>query len=100
MQVKISSITPFTPEQLSIEVNFVDDYTVVLSKTYLLRIEQEIESLYPQFKEDINNLEAAKNKIQTQLPAIGETINLINVKSYSELKAEEAMLAQESPLEI
>lgn len=88
MQTKVTKITQYNPSTLQVEVDFLDGETVVLSKTYPLDVSQDISTLYPQFKEDLNNLEVGKQAIAS-LGDVSKEIDLTDVKSVSEIKAEQ-----------
>lgn len=87
MQTKVTGITQDSPQTLQVAVDFIDGENVVLSKTYLLQVDQDISTLYPQFKEDLNSLEAGKQAI-ANLGDVAKEIDLSDVKSTSEIQAE------------
>lgn len=88
MQTKITNVAQYNPSTLNVNVDFLDGETVVLSKTYPLQVDQDISTLYPQFKEDLNSCEAAKVKLAELQAGIDAPIDLSGVKSTSEIQAE------------
>lgn len=90
MEAKIKSITKYNPQTLTVAVDFLDGETIAYSKTYPLSVIEGIESLYPDFKEDINKLETRNTKFEELQSSVNVPIDLSAIKSRSEIQAEEA----------
>jgi Skp family chaperone for outer membrane proteins len=88
METKIVKVEQYNPSTLYVHVDFLDGETIILSKTYPLPVDENIETLYPQFKEDLNNCEAGKQKADALQAHIDTPVDLTNVQSTSEIQAQ------------
>lgn len=98
MDVKITSIQRATPDTFQAFVSFFDQdepETAVLSKVYTLPVTNDLSTLYSQIKEDRNNLEQVSQKVAGFQGVVGQSVDLTNVKSTSELVAEAAAAVAE-----
>lgn len=88
MQTKINRIRNISPQTLQADVQFIDGDTIVLEHSYKLSVNEPIESIYPQMKEDLNNLEKGKQLVADFGAQIDQEVDLTQVKSSSEIQAE------------
>lgn len=88
MEAKINNIGTQGLQPV-VTVGFFDGKEQMLEKRYFLDPGQTIEDIKPQIKEDLNRIEKTVSDAKELEKVKGQSIDLTDVKSTSELKAEQ-----------
>ncbi len=90
MQASIRGITNYSNGTIGINVDFVNEnHEIVQSTTYTLQNGDEVSTIYPQIKEDLNKL-VSTAQILNDMPKVIGIVDLSEVQSTSEIAVQEA----------